>query len=106
MDGVDRETALRVEKVRMLLDYAGKEFESHRQYLLIAFAALLGAGLTAAGSMALERLAASFGIPFAAVMFAGAIYVHAGLRMLPRRLRRVYRQGTRIIDTLMNEEEE
>lgn len=45
MEGLDRDTALRVEKVRLLLDYGAREFETHRQNHIIAFTGFFGAGL-------------------------------------------------------------
>lgn len=106
MDGLDRETALRVEKVRMLLDYSGKEVESHRQHHIIAFAALLGASLTGFGTTVLERLPWEQGLPFTGAMMAGACYYQVRLHSLPRRLWKTYRHGVGIIDMLMKKEED
>lgn len=102
MEGVDRDTALRVEKVRIRLDFGAREFESHRQNHLIAFTGFFGAGLASVGSMAFERVSTTYGLPFAAAMFLGAGYTQARVRLAPRRLWRAYRQGTRIIEILIS----
>lgn len=106
MDHRDRWTALRVEKLRVLLAHDTKVLELHQQRLVQAFGVLLAAGAASAGSVLLDRIPAPAGVAFAAVTFAGAAYAHVQVRRLPGRLKASTMRAVEAIDRLMAEEEE
>lgn len=105
MEGVDRRTALRVEKLRVLLAHNAKILELHQQRLVQAFGVLLGAGAAASGSVLLDRIPPTPGLALAAAMFTGAGYAHLQVRRLPQRLKVSTLQAVEAIDRLMEEDE-
>lgn len=97
---------LRLEKVRLLWQYASKEVDAHRQRYLQLFAVFVTVGLASVASIVLERVAAVPGALIALATFGVASYAYVRVLMLPGQLEGAASTALHAIDRLIAAEDE
>lgn len=88
MEGMDRDTALRVERLRLTWDFIAKEADDHRHRLLTVLGAALAGAVTTGASILFEKVARCEGGLALIVLLTVAAYAYVLIGRLARGRRR------------------